>query len=89
MYKKAINKWGYGSQINMVIEELSELIVVIQQDKRGRTTPKEMASEIVDAKIMLEQLIIMFDNEELIDEIKKEKLERLEKRLEREELING
>jgi len=81
LYLKALEKWGFESQKQMAIEEFAELIVKLS--KYGRkingSSVKEIASEITDAKIMIEQLQIIFkiDNS-TIYELKQNKLKRLE-----------
>lgn len=62
MYTEAIAKWGAGSQLDMVEEECLELMIAIKHIKRERGTGLiGLADEIVDAQIMIEQLILMFD----------------------------
>ena len=77
----ALAKWGPESQVGMANEELGELITAINQFRRGRISPMELASEIADAHIMLHQLEIMFSLEPDISEQVKLKMERLEGRV--------
>ena len=37
IYKKAVEMWGEESQLNVLVEELSELIFAIQKLKRSGT----------------------------------------------------
>ena len=80
----AINKWGQSSQVIMAIEELSELSQALcksfRQDDINRASVLE---EMADVYIMLEQIRMIFCNEEhnLQTEIDI-KLRRLQKRLE-------
>jgi len=78
MCQRAIDKWGEQSQINMAIEECSELVVKLA--KRGRcvngTTDEEICDEIADVEIMMEQLKLIFDDN-LIEKRKKYKIDRL------------
>lgn len=79
IYKQAIDKWGLLLQLVMVIEEQSELIKEICKYIRGRENVEAISEEQADVTIMLGQLNFMFDNVELVQNIKKQKLERLEK----------
>ena len=36
IYKMAVDKWGVGSQLDMLVEECSELITAINHAKRAR-----------------------------------------------------
>jgi hypothetical protein len=85
IYQRAIEIWGQDAQIRMVVEELSELIVAVCQYERKRIPVYEVASEIADVEIMLEQLRSMLGSEKtisrLVTEKKLAKLRRLEERL--------
>lgn len=82
LYRAAIVKWGVPSQVEMAIEECSELIHAIQKTKRsnGPVAQSHVCEEIADVEIMIEQLRGIF-NCKIIDKYKAEKLERLEKRI--------
>ena len=73
---KAINKFGVDAQLGVVQEELSELIQAISKFKRGKE--HNISEEMADVTIMLEQLRIIFNNQAEVDEIRKEKIERLQ-----------
>lgn len=62
-YKDAIACYGKDSQIRMAIEEMSELTKELCKHFRGQTTVDDIASEIADVIIMLEQLVMLFDCE--------------------------
>jgi len=84
--KKAVEKWGIESQIKMAIEEMAELTVALNHYERGKATLEDVASEIADVKIMMEQLEYIVNQatgSELVKEQERYKLERLEK------VING
>lgn len=76
--QRAIDKWGEQSQIDMAIEECSELITKLV--KRGRcvnsATDEEICDEIADVEIMMGQLRLIF-NDNLIEKRKKYKINRL------------
>ena len=93
-YREAIKLWGKDAQINMIIEEASELCsaagTLIQRImKLNRCSNQQqinmalllLEAEIADLEIMLEQSHYIFDGDN-IRRIKHEKLQRLQKRLE-------
>lgn len=68
--KAAIKKWGVNSQVEMVIEELSELVEAaaktihaIQKLKRikGTGTIDKLIEEAVDTNLMLNQLRVLIE----------------------------
>lgn len=83
LYKKAIDVWGYASQLLMAIEEMAELTQAISHLLRGRKNNKsEIIEELADVEVMCEQLRIIIDKNEEIDKIKEGKLMRLAEMLE-------
>jgi NTP pyrophosphatase (non-canonical NTP hydrolase) len=77
--QKAIDTYGKDMQLNVAVEEFSELIKEICKNKRGRDNINNIIEEMADCYIMLEQLTIIFgikykDINDVIDE----KLARLE-----------
>jgi hypothetical protein len=78
----AIDSWGEDAQIMMCFEEMAELQNILAKLVRGRETKGDLASEIADVKIMLDQLEIIFDIKELVKDLEEIKLERLRIRLE-------
>ena len=87
VYKKALKLYGLTSQIDITIEECSELIQALVKFKRYGTdkTVTKILDELVDATIMIEQMIASFHLRDKFYERKKYKIERLIKRLEKEE----
>ena len=77
--KKAIQTYGEEAQEKVAIEECSELIQAICHKHRGRE--HNIAEEIADVKIMLEQLELINDCSKQVNNIFAVKLLRLEKRL--------
>lgn len=66
VYEKALQTWGARNQIMMAIEEMSELTKELCKHFRGRENMEEIADEIADVTIMLEQLRLIFGlNEEV------------------------
>lgn len=78
--QKAVKLWGTDLQLNMAIEEASELIKAICKLKRNvnADTVMSVAEEIADTEIMLEQLKIMLLCRSDVESWKNYKLERLE-----------
>ena len=74
-----------NKQLDIAIEELSELIQAICKLKRYGYTDEEcyfnLAEEMADVEIVLAELKLMFDNEDNVKEWKGYQLDRLEKRL--------
>lgn len=81
IYKKAITKYGLYAQIDMVFEEMSELQKELCKFKRGKSNISNIAEEIADVKIMLEQMALAFDIEDKVKSQKDLKIKRLEERI--------
>lgn len=79
---QAICHYGQPMQMLVAIEEMSELTKEIVKHRRGEDNRRQVAEEIADVGIMLEQLELMFNCRELTQDIREEKLARLKKRLE-------
>lgn len=75
----AIHTFGEEAQERQAIEECSELIQAISHKHRGR--PNNVAEEIADVEIMLDQLKIINDCAGKVEEIRKHKIERLYQRV--------
>ena len=73
----AINHYGEDSQQLKAIEELSELIRALARADDAENVAEEMA----DVRIMLDQLELILDNRDLVREIESEKLMRLSERI--------
>lgn len=81
--KKIIKTYGKELQVNIAIEEMSELIKELCKDKRKSDNIIKIAEEMADVYVMLAQLQIIFDldgNE--IASICEEKIERTLQRIE-------
>ena len=83
LYFKALSKWGIDTQINMLVEECSELIKAIMKLRRKRNSESliEFLEELIDVEIMINQMKIFYDKG-LLQTIKTQKLEKLQKLLE-------
>ena len=81
--KRAIATWGPDLQLNVAIEELSELTKEICKHKRGADNVDHISEEMADVEIMLEQMKIIFNNRKSVERHKYEKLIRLEQRVDK------
>ena len=85
---RALMTWGETAQLDMVVEECSELIIAVQGYKRGRLkNPKEaILDEVADVLLMTDQLREMFliGGEEL-EKRRREKIIRLGVRMDEAE----
>ena len=73
----AIHHYGEGNQWSKAIEELSELIRALARANDHENIAEEMA----DVRIMLDQLEIIFGNHDLVRRYEFEKLKRLSDRI--------
>ena len=84
LLEKAIEKWGFDAQCEMIIEECLELALALQKMKRRRGDKeqkyKNTIDEIADVKIMIRQAERLFDSE-LINERVDFKMNRLKERI--------
>lgn len=88
IYKKAIDKYGLKSQLIKAIEELSELQKELCKVLNFGGSCEKIAEEIADVQIMIEQIKIIWNiTHEKIEHIKRQKIERLKERLEKDEKI--
>jgi len=81
LYRRALAAWGIPAQLDMLHEEIGELLTAIGHHKRGRNTVADVAGEIADVRIMLEQLTAILDCAALVDEAMDAKLTRLDDRV--------
>lgn len=81
VFETALKTWGDEDQTLMVFEEMSELQKELCKHSRGKDNTEQIAEEIADVQIMLEQMIILHDCEEAVKEYRRSKIERLKIRL--------
>jgi hypothetical protein len=81
IHEKAVYHYGEDSQIIKCIEELSELIVQLSKYQNGKNNIAEIAEEIADSRIMLEQMEIVFNCSATVKRNIGTKLNRLEQRI--------
>ena len=85
--QKAIDTYGVESQIDVCIEEMSELTKALMIERINDGLFEEdweyVVEKIADVKIMIEQLVMMFDCKDEVEEQVKFKVYRLKNRLEK------
>ena len=81
VYFNAIVTYGEKSQITKAVEEMAECIQAICKVCLGGGDFSNLAEEIADATIMLEQLRIIFNNNEEVCRYMDEKIIRLDANL--------
>ena len=80
----ALNLYGGQAQITLVFEEMAELQDVLCKFLRGRVdgnTLANIAEEIADVGIMLDQMKIEFQIEDAVEEQRAYKVQRLRERI--------
>lgn len=81
VYDKALHQYGEAIQMAVALEELSECQKEICKFLRGYGNAGNLAEEIADATIMLEQMRYIFGLNDLVCEKMDEKIKRLDGRL--------
>ncbi|MCK4527999.1 hypothetical protein KAW18_11575 [candidate division WOR-3 bacterium] len=61
VYRKAIEEWGEDGAISAFHEEVGELMTAMSHFRRGRIPIEEVIEEIVDVKIAIEMMRVLFD----------------------------
>lgn len=79
IFSQAIQRWGNYAQVMQAIEEMGELIVALNQYRRGRVDIEDVQTEIADVMIMAKQLSMIFG----VDEVEKERLSKVKRLAER------
>lgn len=82
IYKKAIEQFGPFHQNVIAIEEMAELIKELSKNYRGEANRENIAEEVADVRIMLEQLCIIYNIKDDVERQMKKKIDRLEKKME-------
>ena len=78
-YEKAIETYGKEMQMIVAMEEMSELTKELSKCLRKKEA--NVAEEMADVMIMLQQLLIIFNNEREVELIMQQKIDRLRNRL--------
>lgn len=83
--ERAVDTFGHAHQIIKAMEEMAELqkeiCKYLNEAGINQERMDNISQEIADVEIMLEQLKIIFSNQERVEDWKKLKLLRLEYRL--------
>ena len=74
---EAVKTFGKEKQVDMMIEEMSELTKALLDERRGRGMKINISEEIADVQIMIEQMKIIFENADVVDGFRDEKIARL------------
>ena len=80
LLQAAVERYGISHQIRMAIEEMAELIDALMKRTRARRTDADVITEIADVTIMMKQLMLIFGESAVRDEIDR-KLNRLKERM--------
>ena len=81
VYAAALEIFGPDTQLVVALEELSEIQKEVCKALRGFTHPAQVAEEIADATIMLEQLRYIFNVGPAVDQMVDRKIARLVQRI--------
>lgn len=81
IFRSALDKYGADAQTVMVFEEMSELQKELCKHARGKENVEQIAEEIADVQIMLEQMIILHNCSDAVKEYRRSKIERLKIRV--------
>ncbi|MDU2203438.1 MAG: hypothetical protein E7E43_02265 [Thomasclavelia ramosa] len=78
----ALEHYGNNPQVDMAIEEMSELTKELLKNRRGKENRSDIAMEMADVYIMLEQLKFIFGIDETELKVNAElKIQRLKNRI--------
>lgn len=80
--ENALTTFGAEAQILMAMEEMAELQKELCKNLRGKDNVANIAEEIADVQIMLEQMTLLYDCEHAVQANREYKLMRLESRIE-------
>lgn len=75
IHQRALNKFGEQNQKDMAIEEMSELTQALMKERRGRES--NVAEEIADVQIVLDQMKLLYPNCISWEQIKLARLEEM------------
>ncbi len=81
IYRSALDTFGKSSQMQVAIEEMSELTKELCKNGRGQENTTHIAEEIADVEIMLRQMVMLFDCAGQVETFRRYKLERLAERI--------
>lgn len=83
--KQAVKTYGKTHQIVICTEEMAELTKELSKNLRGRENLPQIAEEVADVEIMLEQIKIIFDLHKAVADARLSKLRRLQAKMDKSE----
>lgn len=84
VYREAIDTYGAYHQTMMAFEEMAELMKELSKSLRGADNVEQIAEEIADVQIMLDQMMMLHGCDGLTANYKTAKIDRLAARLKEE-----
>ncbi len=78
---RALRQYGADAQVLMVMEEMAELQKELCKRARGKENVDDIAQEIADVQIMLDQMILLYHCARAVQDYRALKLLRLDERL--------
>jgi len=82
IYEYIVQEHGSRIQKVVAIEEMGELIQALTKDLRGKPDIVNITEEMADVSICLKELLAIYKNEEQVNRVKREKLQRELRRIE-------
>ena len=82
IFRSAIDTYGAVMQITVAFEEMSELQKELCKHLRGIGSQENIAEEIADVEIMMEQMKMLFNCETAVLQMREKKVNRLKERME-------
>lgn len=79
--QRALDTYGSFLQITVMMEEMSELQKELCKYLRGKYSLANIAEEIADVEIMIEQMKMLFCCADDVHKVRRRKVERLKERL--------
>lgn len=80
--KAAPERWGEDAQVNMMGEEAAELSRAVHRFMNGRDGVEALAEEVVDARILMDQLAVSgIIPQSMLQDMMEDRLDRLEGRV--------
>ncbi len=83
--ERALGRYGAAAQVLMVMEEMAELQKELCKHARGKANVDDIAQEIADVQIMLDQMILLHNCAQAVRDYREMKFIRLEARLKMDE----
>lgn len=74
-HQRALNKFGEQNQKDIAIEEMAELTQALLKERRGRES--NVAEEIADVQIVLDQMKLLYPEWKSWEQIKLSRLEEM------------